>query len=202
MLRQTSYRFGRNESWMYARVFQLGFRGTSGFREWLPGVPRNRSNLPGTKFATTVLCSCSNTTVSQLHRVPWPTQTFAEGSVATKRLKNTDVRTHAAFNRGFNASNFNATIWCTAWQNVYDWFHLYCGKCIFIQHQCEAVHCAGCNQWKTFCNKLLSYVRNVLVNSLYSTLQNLVTELHDDHVVETCNSVWLYAGSSIMLASF
>ena len=37
------------------------------FREWLPGVPpkqaeirRNRPKLPGTKFANTFLCGCSN----------------------------------------------------------------------------------------------------------------------------------------------
>jgi len=48
--------------------------------------------LPGTKFATTVQCSCSNATVSQLHRVPCAMQTFAEGSAAAKTLKNTDVK--------------------------------------------------------------------------------------------------------------
>ena len=37
----------------YVSVFQPGFRGTSGFR-------RNGLKFPGTKFATTLLCGCSN----------------------------------------------------------------------------------------------------------------------------------------------
>ena len=66
---------------------------------------QNRQKLPGTKFTTTVLCTCSNTcttvlqvyygikdkTLGALRRVPWATQTFAEGSAVAKRLKNTGV---------------------------------------------------------------------------------------------------------------
>jgi len=41
----------------WCSVFQLGFRGTSGFRKCLTGVP---PKLSRTKFTTTVLCGCSN----------------------------------------------------------------------------------------------------------------------------------------------
>jgi len=30
---------------LYGSVFQPGFRGTSGFREWLPGVPLKRTEF-------------------------------------------------------------------------------------------------------------------------------------------------------------
>jgi len=46
-------------------VFQPGSRRTSGFGEWLPGFPRNKLELPGTKLATILLRGCSNTTVSR-----------------------------------------------------------------------------------------------------------------------------------------
>jgi len=39
---------------VYGGVFRPGFR------EQLPGVPPKQPKLPGTKFATTVLCRCSN----------------------------------------------------------------------------------------------------------------------------------------------
>jgi len=57
------------DSSVYISVFQPGFRGIPGFRE-RPGVPLNRAKVPGTKSASTVLCGCSSTSVSQLQRVP------------------------------------------------------------------------------------------------------------------------------------
>jgi len=38
------------------------------------------------EFLTSVLCGCNITTVSQLYRASWATQTFAEGYAAIKRL--------------------------------------------------------------------------------------------------------------------
>jgi len=72
------------------QCFSTGLPRNPGFRERLPGGFRwNKPKLPWTKFRTTVLCGCSSIAVSQLHRVPWATQTFVKVSVAAKRLKNT-----------------------------------------------------------------------------------------------------------------
>jgi len=43
------------------------FSGTAGFHEWLPVVPPKQTEIAGTKFANTVLCGCSNATVSQVY---------------------------------------------------------------------------------------------------------------------------------------
>jgi len=67
------------------QFFSTGVHGASGSASGYQGFRRNRPKLP----ATAVLCDCSNTTVSQFRGVPWATQTFAEGSAAAKRLKNT-----------------------------------------------------------------------------------------------------------------
>jgi len=49
----------------YGSAFQTGFPGTSGFREWLPGFPPEGTENAWDKIRNTVLCGCSNFTVSQ-----------------------------------------------------------------------------------------------------------------------------------------
>jgi len=83
-------RFRVTLSWiLYISFLNRGSAEPQGSASGCQGFRLNRLKLPGTKFATTVLLGCRNITVLQLHRVPWATQTFTEGSAATKRLKNT-----------------------------------------------------------------------------------------------------------------
>jgi len=94
-------------------------RGSASNCQWFR---RNRSKLSGTKFATTVLCGCSNTSFAISLKlwialktlfinsfdlllplcygtlwpwVPWPTQTYVKGSAAEKWFKNAALASFA-----------------------------------------------------------------------------------------------------------
>ena len=60
-------------------VFQPGFRGTSGFREWLPGVWLKQTEIClGRNSQPQFNAVVAIQTLGSLHRVPWGKQTFAE----------------------------------------------------------------------------------------------------------------------------
>jgi len=92
---------------VYDSVFQPGIRGTPGFREWPPAVPPKQ-----TEIAWEIrLLQKVRQTLGSLHRVPWATQTFAEGSAAARGLKNTCLL-HTQVTRGNlnKATSFHAMI--------------------------------------------------------------------------------------------
>jgi len=69
-----------------SRVFQPGFRGTSGFLEWLPGFPPKQTEVAWDKVGNHSSMRLQQHRHLYRCRVTWATQTFAEISAAAKRL--------------------------------------------------------------------------------------------------------------------